>query len=336
MYIQEIQELETWENFVKTHGPRSGSFLHAWDWGQFQISVGKQVKRLGFYQNDELIGIIQVIKFLLPFKQYYFFCPRGPIFSSELLENKELFKNVMQQIQEKLGGLFFRFECTQTNLIEAKHKHIHKTLDIHPHTTLLLNLHNQEEFIRSQMHPKTRYNISLARRRGVTVKFQVVRFEEAWPLFEQTAKRDNFRLHESMYYKKMLTQLDGGDKNGPCVFLAVSIYEDKIVATNIMVDYHGVRTYLHGASSYSNRSLMAPYLLHFELIKDGKEKGMHSYDWWGIAPLESGSDHPWAGITRFKKGFGGEIVSYPGTYDFVFDEKMYYLYNLLRKLRRNF
>jgi lipid II:glycine glycyltransferase (peptidoglycan interpeptide bridge formation enzyme) len=78
---------------------------------------------------------------------------------------------------------------------------------------------------------------------------------------------------------------------------------------------------------------MAPYLLHWELIKEAKEKGLKFYDWWGIAASDDPKD-PWAGITRFKKGFGGEMVSYPGTFDYVLKPAGYEFYKLFRFVKR--
>ena len=65
-------------------------------------------------------------------------------------------------------------------------------------------------------------------------------------------------------------------------------------------------------------------------ILDAKKVGLERYDFWGI----SDSNPVWKGITRFKLGFGGERLSYPGTYDYVIKPLKYKLYKLLRALRR--
>ena len=49
-------------------------------------------------------------------------------------------------------------------------------------------------------------------------------------------------------------------------------------------------------------------------ILDGREKAMRWFDFWGIAPPDE-PDHNWAGITEFKRGFGGEPRSYAGTWE---------------------
>jgi lipid II:glycine glycyltransferase (peptidoglycan interpeptide bridge formation enzyme) len=75
---------------------------------------------------------------------------------------------------------------------------------------------------------------------------------------------------------------------------------------------------------------MAPYLLQWESIRIAKEAGMKYYDFHGV------DEEKWAGVTRFKMGFGGERVEYPGTYDLVFDQGWYAIYKMVRQVRRSF
>ena len=83
---------------------------------------------------------------------------------------------------------------------------------------------------------------------------------------------------------------------------------------------------MHGASDHDYRALMAPYLLHWEVIKYAKEHGLSEYDLWGI------DEKKWSGVTRFKKGFGGREVKYTGSYDYVFMPIWYRLYRLWQAL----
>lgn len=205
-----------------------------------------------------------------------------------------------------------------------------KTIDANPAHTLMTSLDVGVESLRAGMHKKTRYNIGVAERHSVRVHIGEIEFDRVWELFEGTSKRQQFRLHERAYYEAMLSTLSAGECRA---FLAAATHEGVVVAANVMIDFDGVRTYLHGASSYEHRSLMATYLLHWELMVDAKAKGMQWYDWWGVSP-EDQPKHAWAGISRFKRGFGGEEVEVPGTMDVVYRPLWYRLYQLARRLRR--
>jgi lipid II:glycine glycyltransferase (peptidoglycan interpeptide bridge formation enzyme) len=75
----------------------------------------------------------------------------------------------------------------------------------------------------------------------------------------------------------------------------------------------------------------ATYALQWAAMQDLKADGIKSYDMWGRAPSED-SKHPWAGLSLFKKGFGGQEVEYIGDYDLPLSPT-YPLYTTADKLR---
>ena len=66
---------------------------------------------------------------------------------------------------------------------------------------------------------------------------------------------------------------------------------------------------------------------------EAKEAGKKRFDFWGVTTSEDPS-HPWYGFTQYKKSFGGELVTYSGTYDLVTNAAKYKAYGLLRKANR--
>ncbi len=316
--MQECCNREEWNAFVFDHAPASGGFLQSWEWGEFQKAAGKRTTRL-------LLGEagMQVVETRLPLGLHYGFAPRGP------LGNRNDGCRLAAEFGKQSRSLFLRLEpgagCGDPayNLQPSTH--------ISPPNTLIMDLTRTYDDLRGSQHSKTRYNIGLAERKGVTIELNASAFEDAWKLFVETGSRGGFHLHPKSYYKKMLATLTSDTCHA---FLAVARYEGEVIAANIMVDFHGTRTYLHGASGNKHREVMAPYLLHWALITEAKHRGMRAYDWWGVAPEGVAETHPWAGITRFKLGFGGRRVDYPGTFDLICRPLTYRLYELLRKLRR--
>ncbi len=308
-----------WNNLVTKHAPRFGAFLQSWEWGEFQESLGRKVERIHREKNDAVV-VAQAIRFELPFGWKYWFVPKGPIGS---MEPKRAAKMLRRSFPT---GIFLRLET-------EKDCGGWRVRDMNPSTTSVLDLTHGWEAIEAGMKAKTRYNIRLAEKKGVTVDVSGLEaFEDFTRLLEQTAVRDGFSLHPIGYYKAMLESLNGG--GAVRAFLAIARYDDRPIAANLMVDFNGQRTYLHGASSNLHRNVMAPYLLHKFLLVDAIEKGMSSYDFWGVAPVGASLKHPWAGVTRFKLGFGGEIVSTGGTVDFSLNAPLYAVYRAVRMLRK--
>ena len=320
MYMEEIREDSIWNDFVSQHGPRSGAFLHSWGWGEFQESIGKNVTRYGWFLDEKLSMVAQVIETTLPIRHQYLYCPRGPIVREDAIGPVEMAK-ALQDLRVNKRVMFFRFDPPVESAGIALHAR--RTISRQPPNTVLTDLSKDSTKLLASMHQKTRYNLRLAQKKELQIDLSAnTPLDEVWPLFEKTSGRGEFRLHHKGYYKDML-------ENG-VVTLATASYKKKFVAANLMIDFAGTRTYLHGASDYEHRQLMAPYLLHWKLIEDAIEQGMDYYDWWGVAP-EGDEKHSLAGVSRFKNGFGGERVDYPGTFDIVFDPLWYAFYKFARR-----
>ncbi|OGL96923.1 hypothetical protein A2317_01765 [Candidatus Uhrbacteria bacterium RIFOXYB2_FULL_41_10] len=307
-----------WNRLVENHAPRFGGFLHSWQWGEFQRSIGRVVERI--YREDEKgITLGQAIKIPLPLGQHYWYVPKGPIGSASIDHRIEVLR---QELDE---SMFLRLEPVEdAGLLQVP--------DMQPSTTTVLDLTVGKEALFESFKPKTRYNIRLAERKGVVPKIvNIKRFEDFERLLDQTTARDQFSAHPHAYYKTMLETLHGDGANA---FLAVGFYKGRVICANIMIDFAGVRTYLHGASSNLHRNVMAPHLLHWYLIQDAIVRGMHTFDFWGIAPVGSSQKHPWQGITRYKMGYNGKIIEHPGTFDLQMKHMWYGFYRTVRGIRR--
>lgn len=277
------------------------NFLQSKEWAGFQKSLGRKI-----WQIDNIL----FIKHNLPLNKNYLYSPRceGKFLSESFLEK-------VKEIAKKENSIFFRIEPIEDIYL----KNFEKSTNLQPQRTLILDLKKSEKEILNQMHQKTRYNIRLAEKKGVVIKKGDKKdIEKFLPLLEDTAKRGGFHSHIKEYYKKML-EIPGIE-----IFLAE--FKDKIIAANIVIFFDKITTYLHGASDYNYRNLMAPHLLQWEQIKEAKKRGCVEYDFWGI------DEEKWPGVTRFKKGFGGKEISYLGAFDLVFNSLWYKIYKIARKI----
>ena len=303
---------------VLEQAPPFGAFLQSFEWGEFQRQLGRRVERIDVASEDGRT-IAQAIEMPLPLGQAYWYVPKGPLGKASIERRVEAVRSVLPD------GMFLRIEPRDDSSLL-------KVRDAQPANTLLLDLTQGEDAVLAQMKAKTRYNIRLAGRKGVISQIVALdRFEDFVRLMKQTTQRDAFYGHPELYYKTMIELLQGSDVKA---FLAMAFYEDRPLAGNIMIDFGGVRTYLHGASSNLHRNVMAPYALHWFLIQDAIKKGIKAFDFWGIAPEDAEDDHPWKGITRYKKGFGGEVIAMPGTFDLPMNHLWYSVYRSARRLRR--
>lgn len=317
--IEEIKK-EQWNNFVAEQ--KQSQFLQSWEWGELAQKESGKIWRVGIEENGKLIATATLIKKkVLGFN--YWFCPRGPIVSYEV-ESYKVIKFLFEEIKrisKKEGGVFLRYEPQV--LIHDSLFLIQKTISIEPNKTSIIDLNKTEDEILNNMHQKTRYNIRLAEKKGVKIREgDIEDFDGFWRIMKDTVDRDGFRLHSQEHYQKIFEL----DKDFVKLFLAE--YNGKIIAAVLSIFFGDMITYVHGASANENRNVMAPYLLHWHIIRRGKARGYKYYDLNGV------DEKKWPGVTRFKMGFGGEITEYPGTFDLVFNQAWYNVYKILRIIRR--
>ena len=206
-----------------------------------------------------------------------------------------------------------------------------KSDDVQPRDSWILELGPSLDQLLSQMHPKTRYNINLAQRHGVKIVFSQVAEDLKYflELIKKTATRNQISVHSDDYYHKLWSTL----LKHRAGYLALARVKERVLAANIVLNFGLGASYVHGGSDYKYRALMAPHLLQWESIKKAKEQGKRFYDFGGVAPTD-GSRSRWEGLSRFKKGFGGQLATSPGAYSLIYDQGWYRLYRYFNKLRR--
>ncbi|HTH13945.1 MAG TPA: peptidoglycan bridge formation glycyltransferase FemA/FemB family protein [Spirochaetia bacterium] len=197
--------------------------------------------------------------------------------------------------------------------------------DVQPPDTVIVALADEETLL-ARMHKKTRYNIRLAEKKGVTVeKAGVEALGEWYTLYRETAARDKISIHSEAYYRDLFS-------HAPDLSFWLARFEGKLLAGNVVLVHGTQAVYLYGASSNEHRNLMAPYALQWAAMVDSRNRGATEYDLFGIPPTDD-PQHPMHGLYRFKNGFGGDRVHRHGAWDRVFRPGIWTLWTGLDALR---
>jgi lipid II:glycine glycyltransferase (peptidoglycan interpeptide bridge formation enzyme) len=187
--------------------------------------------------------------------------------------------------------------------------------------TGLSYLHNDEAML-AAMKPKTRYNLRLAEKRGVTVRVaSPINDADAqllYAMYAETAQRDGFGIREAPYYfdawKSMQTTGFIAEKDGePLGGIVLFIFAQRA-------------WYFYGMSRNAGREHMPNYLLQWVAMRWARDHGCTTYDWWGAPEREDDESDSMAGVWRFKQGFGAHYVEGTGAWDFAPVPLLYDLY----------
>ncbi|MBU2610500.1 MAG: peptidoglycan bridge formation glycyltransferase FemA/FemB family protein, partial [Chloroflexi bacterium] len=272
--------------------------------------------------------------------------PKGPVFSYQSSVISDQFWAEVDEVCRARRAIFLKIEldkwddsplllgaprgCFPLRVLCAKGAGVRSSPhSIQPRRTIVIDLCGNEDEILARMKQKTRYNIRLAEKKGVTVR--------AWddiPGFHEmllvTGERDVFGVHSLAYYRRAYELFH---KTGMCELL-VAEHEGRPLAA-LMVFARGKRAwYVYGASTDEERNRMPTYLLQWEAMRWAKARGCEAYDLWGVpdgdeetleTQFSARSDGLW-GVYRFKRGFGGEVRRAAGAQDRVYNLPLYRLY----------
>ena len=203
--------------------------------------------------------------------------------------------------------------------------------------TVMLDLSASEEQILERMKQKTRYNIRLAAKKGVSVRVGTpADFPMLYRMYAETAVRDGFVIRDAGYYTNLWQTFTREEE--PRAEPLIAEVEGQPVGAILLFMFARRAYYLQGMSSGAHREKMPSHLLQWEAIRRAKAAGCTLYDLWGAPDEFAESDRMW-GVYRFKEGFGGQVVRTPGAWDYPPNRLWYRLYSqvmprLLERMRR--
>ena len=341
MQVREIKEKGVWENFVRKQ--RYTSHFQAWNWAEFERSLGSKFETLGMFERGKLIGLLP-IKHITAKRGKYLQLRRGPIFD---FKDRNIWEEFFEFIRKKAkdGGYWFvRLSPLVINSEEQDYRDVLSHLrecpmhDVDGEITWVLNLLQSEEEIVKNMRKNTRYYVRKAERDGVKViKTQEMKYmDDFWEIYKDTVKRQKWTAYSWEYIKKEFEAFRKDDQ----IDLYLAKYRGKFIACSLIVYYCDQAIYHHSGSLTAFSKIPASHLIQWEAIKEAKRRGLRWYNLFGVSPLikENGeykaqAGHPWAGLTFFKLGFGGEVRQFIHAKDLPM-RNMYYLTAFFERIER--
>jgi len=331
--------LKEYEAFVQSH-PK-GHFLQSYSWAPVKSSWKWEAVAV---RNDEgrIVGAFSVLIRRMPLVPYTFmYSARGPVCDvHDKAVLAELEKGA-KALAKKYKAYAFTLDpdvlSSDVEFIENmkslgfNHKPGSKDFDgIQPNYVFRLNVKDKtEDELLAAFHSKTRYNLRLSERKGVTVKLcGKEMLSDFTRIMRETGDRDGFITRPQGYFETMMDAL------GENCRLYMAFLEDKPIAGTLAIKYGNKVWYLYGASSNEHRNVMPNYLLQWRMIQWSLEECCEIYDFRGVSG-DISPENPLYGLYNFKKGFGGDFCEFAGEFTKVYKKAANFYVNSMLGTARN-
>jgi lipid II:glycine glycyltransferase (peptidoglycan interpeptide bridge formation enzyme) len=340
--VKKVEKRDEWEDFLTKH--LEASFLQSWEWGEFHAAMGDRIWRFGFYENESLVGVMLMAEEDAK-RGRYLVVPGGPIIDwSDRKIVKKAFET-MKKTAKEVGAAMVRVRPQLEDTAENRELFAQNGLKIapmhlHAELTHRLNLAKDPDEMLKDMRQGTRYDIKRADKLGI--KVDVVAggkkldnstkkaLKKFYDLQIETAQRQGFvPFGEKFLMEQFRVFNEVGN-----VLLYDATKDGETLAMAFVIFYHNEAVYHYGVSSDAGRKLPGAAAAQWTAILEAKKRGMGMYNFWGVSP-ENEVNHRFTGLSRFKRGFGGQDFAYLHAHDLVTNRVKYAVLWAIETARRH-
>ncbi len=339
--VREVLHSEEWEQFNLLQ-PYT-LFVQSAAYIDFYKKMGERGWIFGLYKNGVLIGGSLVVSTHAK-RGNFLYLPYGPIIPEPTEEKFLVFFNHLKYFAQKQKFHFVRvspfvaetpFHQKLYNSVGFRSSPIHVLAE----NTWLLDISSDrnEEEIFKQMDKNHRNLIRRCEKEGV--KVEIRKDKEALQILNDmldvTAKKHHFHRFSRQFVEQEFSVF--ADKGEAEIFLSY-LPNGQIDAAAIIMFYGTMACYRHSASYYLDKRLPSSYLIQWRVIQEAKRRGIRTYNFWGVAPRNAEKDHPFYGITHFKKGFGGRQFDLLPCHDLSISPRYWITRGIetIRRIKRGF
>lgn len=323
--------LNLWDEKIKKYP--EANFLQSSHWLRLHDELDLKIESIGIYRDNKEIGLMSMV--IKDAKRgRYAEVSGGPLIDWTDSELVAFVTETLKQIGRKHQVVFIRVRPQLTmsdNTAQIFSANGFKKAPMHLHAehTSVLHLGQSEEELLSRMRRQTRYEVKKSDRLNLKVSRHVA--DEKIDLFIQmqndTAKRQGFVVSKESFLKKLVETL------GDHASIYISKDGDQILNMALILNYGQEVDYFEAASSPKSYKLPGAYALLWRAIKDAKNDNFDRFNFWGIA-YDKNPNNRYAGVTTFKRGFGGDDIVYVPAQDLILKPFRYAVNWLIETARR--
>lgn len=325
--FKEFTDKKKWEEFNCNFHP--ASFFQSWNWGEVQKKAGVVVERIGIYNDRDLIGVMQLV-FVKAKRGNYTHVRGGPVVKVWTKGIIKQITNYLIRISKKSGSWFIRMsplihKNRNTEILEelfsAQGYISSPAHNQDAENRWVLDLSGTEDLLFANMRKTTRQLVKKAKNSGIELRKSKTAFDiKAFlKIYKKTATMKKFVAHNLI--REEFEIFSKSDMS----LVYQALYDGRVLSSAVITFYGDEAIYRHGATSDYGRKMPGSYILQWVAICDAKMRGLKKYNFFGISP-DNNVNHPWYGLSQFKKGFGGQREDYIHSLDLQVSMKYWFSY----------
>ncbi len=336
--IEEVGE-KAWNQFVLS--TPNGSIHQISQWKKLQESVPSRgvVKGWAALKQSEIVACCLVVRMKTGAgSTEWYYAGRGPVFTDRKAA-EYLLEAISRELRDQTGAMFLRFDPyilkNDKQLSFAGSNTKPAMQNYHPPDTVILDLSQGTTALMEGLKKKRRYDIRKALKAfqievisAKNVKPQDI--DDFYRLMAGTASQNKFSPHPKNYYADFIREL------GEYTTLWFARDGKNRLATSILTVCRDKAIYYFAALTTDEavRKNNPSHAIVWKQIEYAGERKAKTFDLLGVAPSDASASHPYAGITIFKAGFGGQRVSYQSGVEVSLRPISHALYRLAKRVKQ--
>ena len=315
-----------WQRAGQGFKAANSNLLTSWEEGEAYAATGHKIWRLGVYQNGRPAALATAI--LIQARRGRFLkVPGGPLFKLPDRRLAQIVLAYLKDLARQQGCACVRIQPYFEDNPDSRR--LMRELELRPspaslnaeHTLKIDLKQPTEQMLASRTYKNTRSLINRARRLGLEAveDNSGQSLADFLELLKLTQQNQGFVANSQDFIKAQFKAYAAAGK----AHLHRVSEGGELLAAAIIFDHGGEAAYFYAASSKRGRQMAATYLLQWRAIVEAKERGLETYNLWGISPPGGKTQHRFGSLTRFKRNFSSNHCAYLPSHDAVVSWRRY-------------
>ncbi len=293
-----------WDN---AHAEAGGALQQDWAYGTSLTVPGVTCHRAEVILDVETVALAQFICRRYGFVLSVALCTRGPLWLKPLAADVRA--RIYQQLKRSLPLPRPRLALFSPEITDPTDASVERLIRVMTgYSTLMIDLTRSGEQLRAELDARWRNRLGAAEKSGLTIVNDEVAPEYVkWLLTEEQAQRAQKSFH-GLPVAFVERYIQAGTSTKQTALVLHAEHQGKRIAAMLFLLHGRVATYHIGWADQTGRETNAHKLILWRAFEILRARGITTLDMGGV------NTHDLPGISRFKLGMGGTVVTFAGMF----------------------